>query len=253
MAASIGLMLAGEAVQAQQTAAPVNTSTWRASNGAAAPATSPKAPAPDPIVLSYYKEPEPPPAPVLPKPAPSGGPSSPIKEIIPSIDDTIPFGLADGGPNEVVRLESEANFRRRLTQRNRQKSDSGTDRTTFPDEPVVSTKTVKHVERALPGHMLLVEPAYVCHGPLWFEERNAERYGWDLGIIQPPIQAGIFFADVLTLPYHIGANLTRGPECSAGQCLPGDPVPYLLYPPQLSFSGGVLQAAAVVGACAAFP
>jgi hypothetical protein len=251
MAASIGLMLAGEAVQAQQSAVPANPSIWRSSSAVAAPS---KASAPDPIILSYYKEPEPPPA--QPKPAPPGGPYPRAKDASASLDDTenpIPLGLGEGGPNEVVRLESEANFRRRLTQKNRQKSDSGAERTTFPEEPVVSTTIVRSVARAVPGHMLLVEPAYVCHGPLWFEERNAERYGWDLGIIQPPIQAGIFFADVLTLPYHMGVNLTRGPECSAGQCLPGDPVPYLLYPPQLSFSGGVLQAGAVVGMIAAFP
>jgi hypothetical protein len=227
--------------------------------GSSARAQQPRATTPSADTLSYFKEAERPPAPVertaaqvlpVPIPYPRGAGVTAAPD---DFENPIPLGLKDGGPNQVVRFESEANFKRRLAQRERQKSSPTgiPERAAFPDEPVVSTKA--YAARKFPDHLLLVEPAYVCYGPLWFQEKNAERYGWDLGIIQPPLQAGIFFADVLTLPYHMGASLCHGPECSAGQCLPGDPVPYRLYPPGLSFSGGILEAGAIVGACAVFP
>jgi hypothetical protein len=252
-------------VQAQQPApATANPDgTWHAaapvSDTAAVRAPSPLVPASAPAArtLSYYKEADPPPsvqrtsaqfpAPVpLPRPAPSTTPAG-------DFANPIPLGLKEGGPNQVVRVESEANFKRRLSQQVRQKTSATgiPDRAVFPEEPVVSTKA--YVARLFPEQSLLVEPNYVCYGPLWFQERNAERFGWDLGIMQPPLQAGIFFADVVTLPYHMGANLCHGPECSAGQCLPGDPVPYRLYPPNLSLAGSVLEVGAIAGAFAVFP
>jgi hypothetical protein len=257
----LGLLLTGGAVQAQQPPTPPTNpyGTWRPAE-AAAPAVAtvrgavPAVPAaaPSPTILSYYKEAEPPPAPVqrtsaqFPSAYPSGSGASATAD---DFENPIPVGLKEGGPNQVVRFESEANFKRRLIQKERQKpSPTGT---TFPDEPVIST--MAYVERGFPGHTLLVEPNYVSYGPLWFQERNAERYGWDLGILQPPLQAGIFFADVVMLPYHLGASLCHGPECSAGQCLPGDPVPYRLYPPNLSLAGGVLEVGAIAGALAVFP
>ena len=58
---------------------------------------------------------------------------------------------------------------------------------------------------------------------------------------------------MLFLPYHIGTQPCRCYECSAGYCLPGDPVPYLLYPPELSLSGFLLEAGTVVSLAAIFP
>src|SRR5262249_34041205 len=98
-----------------------------------------------------------------------------------------------------------------------------------------------------------VEPNYVCYDRMYFEERNSERFGWDLGIIQPLVSAGIFFFDVAALPYHVGTDPCRKYECSAGYCLPGDPVPYLLCPPRLSLTGAVLEAGAVVSLVGIFP
>jgi hypothetical protein len=166
----------------------------------------------------------------------------------------IPLGLREGTPNPVVRLESEENFDRRISQKVRQAPHSPTglpDRALFPEEPVITRD--KYVARAFPAASLLVEPNYVCYGRLYFQERNAERYGWDLGMVQPVLSAGVFFFDVATLPYHWGANLCKGPACSAGQCLPGDPVPYMIYPPELSVTGAVCEAAAIGGLLAAFP
>ena len=44
-----------------------------------------------------------------------------------------------------------------------------------------------------------VEPNYVCYNRLYFEQINAERYGWDLGFVAPFISAGEFFKDVVLL------------------------------------------------------
>jgi hypothetical protein len=210
--------------------------------------------------LSFHKEPGLPPEPIqrtsaqiLPRPIdPSTRPLS--RYGADDLQAPIPLGLREGGPNPVVRVESEENFDRRITQIVRQNPGTQTglpDRAIFPEEPVVSRE--KFAPRSFPAASLLVEPNYVCYGRLYFQERNAERYGWDLGMVQPAVSAGVFFFDVATLPYHWGANLCKGPACSAGQCLPGDPVPYLLYPPELSLTGAVAEAGAIAGVLAVFP
>ena len=48
-------------------------------------------------------------------------------------------------------------------------------------------------------------------------------------------------------------NPCRWYECSAGYCLPGDPVPYLCYPPQLSLTGSLAEIATGVALFAMFP
>ena len=55
------------------------------------------------------------------------------------------------------------------------------------------------------------------------------------------------------LPYHMATDPCRKCECSAGYCLPGDPVPLLCYPPQLSLTGAVAEAATIAALFAIFP
>ena len=93
----------------------------------------------------------------------------------------------------------------------------------------------------------------MCYKRLMFEQLNYERYGWDLGIIDPPLSTGAFFADVALLPYHAFTDPFRSLDTGAGYCLPGDPVPLLLYPPDLSASGTVAETAAVLAVFAIFP
>ncbi len=99
----------------------------------------------------------------------------------------------------------------------------------------------------------VIEPAYTCDGRLYFEQINAERYGWDLGLIHPVVSAGVFCFDTLTLPYRIGTAPCRCYECDAGYCLPGDPVPLLLYPPELSLTGALTEAGTVGLLAVIFP
>lgn len=95
-------------------------------------------------------------------------------------------------------------------------------------------------------HRALLEPGYVVHRRLLFEEKNSERYGWELGMAQPFISAAYFYKDVLLWPSHLMSTRERY-DTSAGKCLAGSPVPYYLYPPQLTVRGGLWQAAAVIG------
>jgi hypothetical protein len=97
-----------------------------------------------------------------------------------------------------------------------------------------------------------VEPMYVCYDRLYFENKNSDRYGWDLGFIQPFVSAAKFYTDFVFLPYNYGTRPCQRYEADAGYCLPGDPVPYLIYPVELSVTGGLLEAGTVVGLAAMF-
>ena len=91
-------------------------------------------------------------------------------------------------------------------------------------------------------------PMYVVHRRLHFEDRNTERYGWDLGIIQPFVSAMAFYKDCLLWPQSLASGCAYGFwDTNAGKCLPGSPTPYLLYPPELTISGGLVEAAIITG------
>ncbi len=100
---------------------------------------------------------------------------------------------------------------------------------------------------------VLLEPGYVVHRRMHFEEKNSERYGWDLGFAQPFVSAGYFFKDVLFWPSHLTSNLFERYDTSAGKCPPGSPVAYYLYPPNITFRGGLVETAAVVGTVLLLP
>jgi hypothetical protein len=125
------------------------------------------------------------------------------------------------------------------------------ERIQFPEEPVLSRE--RYTGRSFPVHTEVVEVSYVCHRPLLFEEKNSERYEWDLGILQPVVSAGAFYFDVLALPYHVASYAGHCYDCSAGKCLPGDPVPYLIEPPQWSLTATLAEAGVLVGLFAIFP
>ena len=55
------------------------------------------------------------------------------------------------------------------------------------------------------------------------------------------------------MPYHMGTQPLRHYDTGAGQCLPGDPVPFLLYPPEFSLTGAIAEAGVVVALYAIFP
>ena len=113
----------------------------------------------------------------------------------------------------------------------------------FPDydrtDPLVPPGTTYVAKTgSYPPVTAYAEPAFVVHRRLHFEEKNSERYGWDLGIFQPFVSTAAFYKDVLLWPNSLASGLEVGFwDTSAGKCLPGTPVPYYLYPPGLTVSG----------------
>ena len=59
-----------------------------------------------------------------------------------------------------------------------------------------------------------IEPAYVVYRRLYFEEKNAERYGWELGMFQPAVSTLYFFKDVALLPHNIATVMADSNACT---------------------------------------
>lgn len=95
---------------------------------------------------------------------------------------------------------------------------------------------------------------HLMHRRLHFEDKNTERYGWDLGWIQPLVSTMVFYRDVLLWPYSLGAGCASGFwDTNVGKCLPGSPTPYFLYPPGLTVTGTAFEGVIITGAAFALP
>jgi hypothetical protein len=157
-------------------------------------------------------------------------------------------------PERVFRLESEGTLMERMAKEAPEGRTPLGLRYEFvsPSYPPVPP-AVAYVPRPWEPMPEIVEPAYLCYGRLYFEQINAERYGWDLGPLHPLISAGAFYLDLAMLPYNAATDPLRPYECNPGYALPGDPMPLLLYVPELSVSGALAEAAAVALMLVIFP
>ena len=88
---------------------------------------------------------------------------------------------------------------------------------------------------------------------MYFEEKNAERYGWDAGIAQPVISTLFFYRDTLLWPARLASNPHERYDTNLGKCLPGSPVPYSLYPLEIDAYGAIAGAGFYTGIGAIFP
>jgi hypothetical protein len=113
----------------------------------------------------------------------------------------------------------------------------------FPEKPELTGEPYQ--PRKFAPAVVLAEPSYVVYRRLYFEEKNSERYGWDLGPIQPVVSTLAFLKDAVMLPHNFFAYPCRRWETNAGQCQPGDPVPYLCYPPEITWSGVLAEVSAI--------
>jgi hypothetical protein len=177
---------------------------------------------------------------------PAGQPNQPAKEAPPP---EYQIQLEPPGPERVFRLESEAALRERIRQEARDRKEKEAE---FPRDPVLGDGQ-PYAGRAWPQSFTTIVPHVVCYSPLYFEELNAERYGWDAAIFQPIISSAVFYKDLAMLPYNMGVIHPCSCECSPGYFLPGDPVPYYCYVPPFSFKGAVFEAAVVGGGVAVLP
>lgn len=106
---------------------------------------------------------------------------------------------------------------------------------------------------AYPPYQLAIEPGFVVHRKLHFEELNSERHLWDLGFIQPMVSTLYFYKDVVLWPASLASNIHERYDTSAGKCLPGSPYPYSLYPPAYDLLGLSAETSILVGAAFIFP
>lgn len=220
------------------------TMPWPGTQLPTRPATIPGVPRPPelPRTIYYQKEAGPP---VNEKAA---GLLKPVgaDEPLPQPKAPMPGGMIDARPEEMFRLESETPLLRRVIEDEKMRKDIRLE----PDkEPVKAAFSA----RAFAPSSVIIEPNYVCYGRLIFEDKNTERYGWNFGPIQPFMSAADFFGRCQSLPYLVFSYPCNRYDCSAGHCLPGDPVPYLLYPPGLSLTGAAAQATIAVALSFIFP
>jgi hypothetical protein len=151
------------------------------------------------------------------------------------------------GLEVITRLEPESALFKRM----KQEALKAGERIVFPEEPVLAKEP--YPGRHWAHKTMQVEPCYVAHGRLLFEQQNFERGLWDLGPLTPVVEAGMFYFDVAALPYHVFTRPCQQYDTSAGKCMPGDPTPFYLYPPELSFPGAVAEVAVVTGLFFVFP
>jgi hypothetical protein len=191
-----------------------------------------------------------------PPPTPLGKLPDPITRVSAQMknrtgEDTVefPIRIEPPGIHELTQRNSEDQFFQKLIDEGRLKP--GSPRVYFPEHQPVSTRP--YAGRQFAAMPKIIEPNYVCHKPLLFEQKNFERYGWDLGPATPAVNIGMFYYDLVMLPYHLGSNACRCYDCSAGKCLPGDPTPLLLYHERFSVTGMIFETTVVGGLFFAFP
>lgn len=122
-----------------------------------------------------------------------------------------------------------------------------------PYYPVGAKYQAKPIRENYPPAKTLIEPDYVVHRRLLFEDVNSERYGWDLGIIQPIVSTAIFYKDTLLWPANLASHFFEWYDTSAGKYLPGTPVPYFLYPPEIDLFGFGVGGFVIAGAAVILP
>ena len=69
------------------------------------------------------------------------------------------------------------------------------------------------------------EASALCHGPLYFEELNLERYGYTWGVWQPAVSAVHFFGTIPLLPYKMVVQPPHECIYTLGYYRPGDRAP----------------------------
>ena len=129
------------------------------------------------------------------------------------------------------------------------------ERPIFPESPVLARDRYAGRGTLWQPRRMTVEPNFVCYRKMqsMFEDKNMERYGWDFGPLSPVMGTTKFLYDVAFLPMKVFANPCRLQECSAGHCLPGDPVPYMLYPMEWAAEGITAEVVVVAALVAIFP
>jgi hypothetical protein len=163
--------------------------------------------------------------------------------------ETVYIQLEPPGIGRLSQLDSDPKLQERIRQQN------PTEKHVFPDPPILSRDSYAGRGHLWQKRQMTVEPNFVCYGKLqsMFEDTNQERYGWDLGPLSVPLGVVKFASDVALFPMNYFADPCRLHECSAGHCLPGDPVPFMLYPREFTVTGTAAQLAVIAALVVMFP
>lgn len=154
------------------------------------------------------------------------------------------------GLERLSQIDSDAKLEERIRQETLERTKN--EKVEFPEEPILSKDTYMGRVGLWPTRQMVVEPNYVTYQKLYFQQNNCERFGWDLGPITPVVCTGKFYYDLLTMPLTFGARPCER-DASTGYPLSGDPVPLLLYPPEVTLTGAILEVGAVAALAAIFP
>ena len=154
------------------------------------------------------------------------------------------------GLQRLSQLDSDAKLRERIRQETLERTSD--EPVVFPEEPILSREIYAGRVGLWPVRQLVVEPNYVVYKKLYFQQLNTERYGWDLGPISPLVCTAKFYADLAFAPMTFGARPCER-DASTGYFLPGDPVPLMAYPPEITVTGTALEVAVVLALIAVFP
>lgn len=232
----------------------------------AAVVPSPKAPVAPPVPMMAQHLPT---LPAMPASSPAPSPALTLPSMSAMLQQTPPpagnddtgklsdFGVETEPPKleRLYRLESEAELRKRISTeiQKRPALPGGTPEkeVKFPDYKRLTDE--EYVMRKAGGLIKQIEPNFVVHDRLYFTDLNSERYGWDFGMIQPLWSAGAAMKDFALFPYNYAARPHQRFEASAGHCYPGDPVPYLIYPMEMSATGAGWETLAFCAAFALIP
>jgi hypothetical protein len=151
-------------------------------------------------------------------------------------------------PEELFRLESVTSYLQR--QQLKKRIQLNNPEYGMPAEtPITGT----HQPRSFAPTEAIAFPSYVVYHPLYFQQINAERYGWELGVFQPVVSTAQFYADVLLLPYKTAANPPWTCDANVGYNLPGNPEPLRFLTVPFSWRGVAAQTGAAVAGAAIFP
>jgi hypothetical protein len=210
-----------------------------------APARAPAQPEIHPAGLPAEASPSlaPLPATLIPGPRPATLQAGKDETARPPLPSAYVEPLEVPGPERLFRLESEQQLRERIRQEQR----DHTSRAVFPADMPIAAPSTAYQGRDWPRLVSTIPAPVTRYQPLYFEDKNVERYGWDAGIFQPFLSAGKFYLDLALLPYNLGAQPPWSLEYNAGYGLPGDPEPYRLYLPRCSVTGASLESLAVLG------
>ncbi len=91
------------------------------------------------------------------------------------------------------------------------------------------------------GYAYYWQASAFCHGPLYFEEVNLERYGYNFGVLQPAVSGAHFFGTLPLLPYKMAVDRPGTCIYTLGHARPGSYTPFRIHRPPLRWDAALVE------------